>query len=438
MGSEESTETATTDTSSSMTAFEVPDNVDFVLNTSITSLLYDNLEIKNAKGSVVIRDGSVDLTGFSMQVLDGTITMKGTYATKNSPVPVVNLGFNMVDVDIKKTYDAFTTLQKQAPILGKCSGRVSITLDYQGNLTSTMEPDMATVNGFGRLKTKSITVDNASVFNKLSEFVKSDKYKTLKFDNVDLAFTIKDGNIELEPMKTKFGKSEFEFGGKQSLDQALDYFMNIKIPSSELGAKANEIFAGMSNTASQLGVNIKVPEVIDVKGLIEGTVLEPKLKFNLKDQVNNVVEDVKEQVKEKINEEIDKAKEEAIKKAQEQADKLLKEADAAGQKLIAAAEQSAAQIRANAKTAADKIRSEADTQAQNLINQAKGKGFIAEKAAKESAEKIKKEAYKKATELENTANNESNNVINKAKTESENLKKKAKEEGDKLIEAARK
>lgn len=433
----ESTSTTTTDTSS-LTAFNVPENIDFTLNSSINNLLYDKLEIKNTKGTIIIHDGKVDLNDLNMQLLDGSMSLKGFYSTKNTETPDIDMGMEIKEFDIKKTFDAFNTVQKIAPIAQKCSGKISVNINFKGKLTKAMSPDMKTINGSGTLSTKSLTVDNSDVFAKLSEILKSDKYKKLTLENTNLKFKITDGNIEFEPVTTKLGKTDMEFGGKQGIDQVVNYFMNFKIPSSELGSAANEVMNNLSAQAGNVGLNIKVPEFIDVKGLITGLITKPEIKFNLKDQGKNAVDNVKEQIVNKINEEVDKGKAEAIKKAQEQADKLMKVADEQSQKLITTAQSAAKQINDAAKVAADKVRSEGNSSADKLLSEAKSKGAIAEKLAKAPAEKLRKEANKKADDIEAKAQTESNTKVDQAKQESDKIKSKAKAEGDKLIEDAKK
>jgi len=439
MGSstEQESNTTSTDTSS-LTAFEVPENIDFALNSSISNLLYDKIEIKNTKGNIIIKYGKADLSGLTMQMLDGTMTLRGWYSTKSVETPDVDMEMNISDFDVKKTFDSFNTVQKIAPIAQKCSGKISMGIKFSGKLTKSMSPEMKTINGTGTLSTKSLTLDNTDVLAKLSDVLKTDKYKKLTLQNTNLKFKITNGNIEFEPCKTKVGKNELEFGGKQGVDLIADYFMNVKVPTSELGSSANQIFSNLSNQASGVGLNVKMPEFIDVKGLITGIISNPKISFNFKDQAKNAAENIKEQVTDKINQEVDKAKADAIKKAQEQADKLMKTADEQSQKLLETANAAAKQINDAAKTTADKIRAEGNAQADKLLAEAKAKGPIAEKLAKEPANKLRKEAEKKAVDVETKAQSESNKKIEQAKQETDNIKAKAKAEGDKLIEEAKK
>ncbi len=438
MGGESAATEATTTDTSSLTAFEVPENIDFVLNSAIGNMLYDKLEIKNTKGSVIIRDGKVEMNGLNMELLDGSMSMSGYYSTKGTPNPDIDMRMDIKEFDVKKTFQSFETIQKIAPIAEKCSGKISVGLSFNGKLTQKMEPEMKTINGEGILNTKALTLSNSEVLDKLSQVLKTDKYKTLTLQNTNLKFKIINGNIEIEPVVTKIGKTDMEFGGKQGIDQIADYFMNFKVPTSELGSAANEVLGNLSSQAGNVGLNIKVPEFIDIKGLITGLITKPEIKFNLKDQAKSAAENVKDQVVDKINEEVGKAKADAIKKAQEQADKLMNEANAQCEKMMSTARDAAKQINDAAKVAADKVRSEGNAAADKLLSEAKAKGPIAEKLAKEPAKKLREEAEKKAQGVQDKAKSESDLKLQQAQQETDKVKAKAKQEGDKLIEEAKK
>ena len=339
------------------------------------------------------------------------------------------------DFDIKKSFDTFNTVQKFAPIAESCSGKFSVNFDYKSDLDNKMEPILNTTNGGGKLNTKSVVIDNSTTLNKLNEALKTDKFKNMKLDNLAIIFKIIDGNIELEPFETKFSGISAIIGGKQGIDQTLNYKMDLEMPRSQMGSEANAVLDNLFNKAGQNGVDVKKGSTINVKAFILGTVMEPKIKLDLKDQLTDVVDDIKDQAKEKVKQELDKAKQEAIRKAEAEKRKLMAQADTKGKQLIAVAEKSAKTIKSQAKTAAAKIRNEARAKAAELKRKATNP--ISKRAAEETGKKLIKEADKKAAQLEREANTKANNTVNKAKKESDNLKRIASQKGDALIKKAK-
>ena len=433
----ETTSTATSSDTTTIEAPSLPKNIDFTFKSQVKQLFYDNINISNMQGQVSIKNGILTLDNLQFNALDGQFNLKAQYSYTEIQ-PNASFSFNLKNLDIKKTYETFTIIKKMAPIAERCQGKISLNFDMETQLSKDLSPILNTVQAKGTFSAPYIIVENSEFGKKISEFFKNKQYETFKVEQIAASFSIKDGNITVEPVKTKIGNIHTEFYGSQNIDQSLNYDLLMNVPKATLGTQANEIFSQWTGAAQQVGLNIKVPDIIPVKGLIRGTITKPEIKFNLKDIAQQSVETVKEAIKEKINEELDKAKADAIRKAQEEADRLMREAEQKANQIILAAESAAKQINETARQTAQQIRQEADAKATQIEKEGKSKGPIAEKLAKESADKIRKEADKKATELENKAQQESQAKVNQARAEAEQIKATAKLQGDKIIEEAKK
>ena len=434
----ETTETATADSVSSgeeLSVVEVPENINFILNSGIDKLHYDDLEIDNFKGTLIIRGGEVIMQSLSMQTLDGTIAMSGKYSTKDITKPSMDYEMNLTDIDLPKTYRAFNTIQKLAPILEKSTGTISGKMTLSMILKQNMEPDIKTLNGFGNIQTKNLVIKGSKLFAMMDSFFGTNKFSEFKPKDTNLSIKIKDGNVSFDPFDFAVGKATAHVEGKQSVEGALDYKMNWSVPKSEFGSSIGSVMDAVSNKLKSQGINADIGDNIDFKVLVGGTIDKADIKVLLGDQTGSVVDAVKDQIKEKVNEEIDKAKQKAIDEAKAKAAQLLAEAQKRADQVKKTAHQTAEKIRSEGKNAAAKIRSEAQKQADDLIKKA-GSNPIKKKIAKESAKKLKSEAEKKAKQTENTANSKANDVENKAKKEADGIIQKAKQQGDELIRKA--
>src|SRR5690606_7058366 len=74
------TETTAKDTSK-LTIIEVPKNIDFNMSVKADRILYDNYDIKNARGSLLVKDQTIHFKDMALEMLDGTLKMNGSYAT---------------------------------------------------------------------------------------------------------------------------------------------------------------------------------------------------------------------------------------------------------------------------------------------------------------------------------------------------------------------
>ena len=86
-----------------MKVIEVPLNIDFTMNCTIGVLIYDKLTISDVKGVLTIRDQAIRMNDLSMNMLEGSMKMSGTYAVMKRNAPSIDFNLAIKDFDIKKT-----------------------------------------------------------------------------------------------------------------------------------------------------------------------------------------------------------------------------------------------------------------------------------------------------------------------------------------------
>jgi len=377
--------------------FKVPSNIDFTLKSQINKALYKKAEISDIRGDIIIKDAKIEMKDVSMNMFDGNITMNGSYENKDSSKPKIGFGFNIQDFEVTKTASTFNTIKMLAPIFEKCSGNFSASIIYYNCLLNqNMMPDLKTINASGNLSSKNIRLNNSEIINKLGGLLKLGDLSSLALKDIDLSFKIENGKVEVKPFETNIKNIKTSIQGVQSIDQSIDYLVNFSLPRSELGGTGqalNDLLAKAKST----GLNINASDYISVNAKITGYVTNPKIELGLG----------KQNVKDQAKEAVDKAKQEALQKAQIQAAEIMAKAD-----------EKASQIKNSAKIAADKIRAEAEIQAKKIEEKASGQIKLLQNAAKKAADKVRAEAEKKAKIIEDEAILQADQLLLKAKEES--------------------
>lgn len=407
MGPPTAEETTVEDTSA-MTVVEVPGNIDFTLNSNIGTIKYDNMNITNVLGTIIVRNSAAILRNLGMNMLDGSLVMNGEYNTKDVKSPLIDFNMNMKDFDIPSTFSTFNTVKKLAPVAENAKGKISADMSLNSRLDATMSPVYSTMQGKGKLMSKSIEIGNSKMFTKVADALKNEKLKKFSLNDLNLSFEIKDGRVYIEPFETKLLSGKMIIGGDQGIDQTLNYAITFSIPRSEFGGAANAALTSLTSAAASKGLNIQPGEMVNIDAKVVGTVTDPKVQLNLKESGKNALKDVKEQLKTAVTEKVETVKEDVKAKAREQADKLIKDAEAEAQK-----------IRDVAKSAADQIRKESDSAAEKLMKDVKNP--LQKVAQQKLAEKTKKEGYEKADKLEKEADVKAQALIDKAKAEAAKL-----------------
>ncbi|MDH5604861.1 MAG: membrane biogenesis protein, partial [Cyclobacteriaceae bacterium] len=107
------------------TVVPIPKNIDFVLNSTIKRMVFMDLNIDNAKGNIIVRDGVANLSDITFNLLGGTFKMAGAYDTKDPDKPLYDFNLDIENLPIKEAFSYFTIVKKFAPIAQSMDGNFS-------------------------------------------------------------------------------------------------------------------------------------------------------------------------------------------------------------------------------------------------------------------------------------------------------------------------
>ena len=375
-----STAAATPSATSSNTAssvFAVPSNIDFNLDSKIGKVLYTNLTLENMVGNIVVRNQKVDMTNLKMNTMGGALTINGFYETTNPKKPTTGLNLKVENFDIQETFKSFNTVQKLAPVGQYAKGKFTATLEnFNTSLNDKMEPDLNAVHANGVFKTDKVSVGGFPPFAKLGDALKIEQLKNMDINNLVVNYKIENGRVVMAPFDTKINNIPTNISGSTGFDQTIDYKWKMAIPKAMFGGAANSALTGLLAQAnSAAGTNLAVGDKINVTALFGGTVTKPEIKTSLKDDAKSAVATVTTQV---LNNAIDKANAEA--------QKILEEAKAQCEKQ-----------KAEAQANAEKSKQDGYAQADALVEQAGNP--IAKIAAKKAADVAKKKVDEKVQKI---------------------------------------
>lgn len=320
--------------------FAIPKNLDLSLATEIKKIVYDNINLLNTKGNVVIRNGRANLNGLSFNTLGGSVAMNGYYDSGNEAKPNLNYDLDVQNVVLKEAYASFGTVRKLAPIAEKTEGRVSVKFNVIGAMKSGTEVDYNSLNGGGRLTSQSLKITGTEALDKIAQVVKINAFKNPEVKNVNLSFAFVDGRVSVQPFDVKIGPVSANIFGSHGFDETMDYVIGTTVPTSALGSQANAVIGGLVSQANALGANFSAGSEIKVDILVKGTFKDPKITpsfggtsggasptENLKAAAEAEFNKAKEELEKKAKEEADKLKKDAEERARKEAEKLKKEAE---------------------------------------------------------------------------------------------------------------
>ncbi len=408
-----------TDTVMADTAvLEIPANIDFLLTARMDEVLYGNLKATNAGGKIHVKDRKVMFENLGMEAMQGRLTLNGTFSTERPEQPAVDMTMEMTGVSIPEVYSSFVTVERLLPFAKDMTGIVNTKFTFSTLLDGEMMPVLNTLDAYGKLQSKEVTLVSAGVFDKIKSLLKMNEAYTNQLKDVNISFNIEDGNLKVQPFKVKAGTVDMVVSGEQGLDRSINYLLDMKIPREMLGNAANEVISGLLAKASGAGIQAELPEVIPVKARISGTLQKPKVGLDMKGSAGGGSQAVKEAVKQKAEEEVKKQVEEVEQKVDEEKEKLKAEADAKAEAFLKEAAQKRDEAIAAAAKERDKILKKADEKEKNA------KGSVVEvmkiKAEAKAMRKAAKKAYEKAVQV-------ANDQYKKAEQKAEEIRQDVKE-----------
>ena len=324
---EEGTENEKEDTSN-IEVIKIPANIDFVLDSRIEKVLYDNLELKDFKGQLIIRDEAIHLNEVGFNTLGGFFTMDGVYDTKDEAHPKFDFDFSIKDLSIPESYNHFMTIRMFAPISKLMDGTFSTNFKMNGELKNDLTPDLKTISGKGIINIINATIkgSESKVIAGITQVSKlSNESLNANLYNVLLESQIENGKVYTQPFNVKFGQNNALFAGSSGLDGSIDYNIKLDVPPRVIQTAGSLL---SSFTGKELNVNDK-----DVKMnlKVEGNFTDPKISIlgvetgesgqAAEDELKAVVEAEKE----KAIEEAEKILEEEQENAPEEVQKILEE-----------------------------------------------------------------------------------------------------------------
>lgn len=343
MTDDEATASTTTNETTGETETEVetgaavPDNIDFTLNADMKKVIYDNIELTNVKGSIVVRDETVKLSGIKANVLGGSIALNGAYSTKDTKQPKLNFDIKINSLAVQEAYKAFNSIQTLAPIAEQITGRFSTDFTFSGLLGDDLSPDLSTVLADGRVDLFNAELSGNPVVNKLADKLKIPSLKNVNIPDFWTVLKVNDGKILVEPFDVKVNDIKMNIYGAHMLDNTMDYNILMDVPSKLLGP-AKDYVGSLLAQSPVPGLNANsLPEEVKFKVNLKGLISDPKMAVSVvgsggstyKDAAKDLIDQQKKEAEEKLKqqqEELKRQADEAKKKAEEEAKKKAEEA----------------------------------------------------------------------------------------------------------------
>ena len=286
-----STKNKTTDDSESL---KIPDFLDCTINANAKTVLYDNLNLKDVKGTLIIKDQRATLKDMTSNIFDGALTISGDVSTKNE-TPTFNLNLGADGFDISKSFKELELLRNLAPIAKLLQGKLNTNMNLAGDLDNEFSPKLSSISGnaLAELLTTKVNANQGELFNKLEGSLSFIDFDKLDLKDLKTALEFANGKVSVKPFQVTYEDITIDVSGSHGFDKNLEYSAVFNVPAKYLGSDVNQLIGKINSEEAK---NISIP----VTANISGTYTNPSVKTDLTGGVKNLTNQLIEIEKQKL------------------------------------------------------------------------------------------------------------------------------------------
>ena len=276
----------------SVVAFQVPDKLDLSFQSQIQRAVYAQMPIGNINGLVKVKSRRMELTNLTMDMLQGKVSLNGSYTSNPENKPLFDFKLNMENIDLPTAYQSLGTIQRYVPIAAQSQGKISTQLGLSGKMDDKMKLQPVSLNGAGLFNTQNLMIVDSPVFDQIRGIIKKEKLKNVKIADFTAKFQFENGELKLNPFKTTVADQQATISGSLSAAQQINLNMDFLVNRDDLGTDLNKGLGILPGSQ-----NIKM---IEASVILKGSLNKPEVSLDLSKARAQIEQEVKKASVEEI------------------------------------------------------------------------------------------------------------------------------------------
>ena len=274
--------------------FKIPQFLDCTINANANTVIYDNLNLKDVRGTLTIKDQQASIKGLTSSLFDGVLAVTGDVSTKTAD-PSFNLNLGADGFDIVKSFDNLDLLKALAPIAKAIQGKLNTTMSLSGTLNQEFTPNLNSLSGnaFAELIGSSINSDQNNLLSSLTQSLNFVDFKKLDLKDLKAHLEFSEGKVNVKPFNLNYKDIGIVVSGSHGFDKTMAFDAVFNVPAKYLGNDVNQLLGKINDN----DVNkISIP----ITANIAGTYTSPKITTDLTSGVSNLTKQLVEIEKQKL------------------------------------------------------------------------------------------------------------------------------------------
>ncbi len=275
-------------------AVKIPDFLDATLDFNVNTIIYGDMELKNAKGTATIQNETISIRNFTSDIFGGNIALSGNVSTKNE-VPTFAMNLDLSKIDITQSFEKLEMFQYLVPIAKALHGSLNTKFELSGNMTNDLSPQLSTLAGtaLAQVLTAEVDTKDAPLLSALGNKVSFLNLERLSLKNVTTNLTFNNGRIEVKPFHFDVKGVDVAVSGTHGLDKTIDYNLVLDVPAKYLGSDITKLLQKLDPKEAE-AMRVALP--IGLKG----SFTSPQVSLNTETAINKLTQELIAKQKDKL------------------------------------------------------------------------------------------------------------------------------------------
>jgi hypothetical protein len=277
-----------TQTSGGEERIKIPSFLDCTIEAAAGTVLYDNLTLKNVKGTLTIKDETATVKNLTSDLFGGTLGLTGSVSTKDE-ASTFDMDLGMSNFGISESFAALDMFQALAPLANALQGKLNSTVKISGNLKDDFTPNLATISGnlLAELLSTKVNTEKAPLLSALDSKLNFLDSKDINLDDLKTALTFDNGAVKVKPFTLKYKDIAINVDGSHTFDKQLQYSATLDVPAKYLGTEVNKLIAQMNDDSIK---DLTIPVTANIGGNYTNPTVTTDLTSGVKKLTTQLVE----------------------------------------------------------------------------------------------------------------------------------------------------
>ncbi|WP_458627778.1 AsmA family protein [Winogradskyella sp. PC D3.3] len=288
------TSTETSENTPATESLKIPAFLDCTITANAKTVIYDNLNLKNVKGQLIIKDQNANLKNMTTDIFNGQLGISGNVSTKAAK-PTFDMKLAMQNFDISQSFKDLDMLKALAPIANVLQGKLNSTIDVNGFLDESFSPDLTTMSGnaLAEILTDKVDTSNSPLLTSLDSKLDFIDFNKLDLKDIKTNLSFENGQVSVKPFTINYKDIPIVVSGSHSFSNTMNYSAVLQVPAKYLGSDVNRLIGKINdNEVNKL--------TVPVTASIGGTFASPNVKTDLTSGVTNLTNQLIEIEKQKL------------------------------------------------------------------------------------------------------------------------------------------